>query len=242
MNRPKKTDSQPHLQVVSGEPGSRNGDLHYAMAEATLKALQRVEHTASYPTGAIIFMEGQPARGVCILRQGRAKLLTANSDGRTLIVKIAQPGEVLGLGSVIMGKPYDMTAEILEPSQLAFISRTDFLKFIADHGDACLHFVRHLSHDCHSAYDMIRSIGLSQSVSERLARFLLEWSSNGTVCDGTVRVKLSLTHQEIGELIGTTRESVTRAISEFKKQRFLEVNGATLVLRNKSALESLAAN
>ena len=243
-NRPKKADSSRGLQVIDKEPDaeSRNGDFYSGLAEATQKAMQRIAHTTAYPAGAIIFMEGQPARGVYILRQGRVKLLTANSDGRTLILKIARPGEALGLNSVITGKPYEMTAEILEPSQLTFIPRADFLKFIAERGDACMHFARHLSHDCQSAYDVIRSIGLCQSVPERLARFLLDWSSDGTVCEGAVRVKLTLTHEEMGELIGTTRESVTRALSEFKKQRFIEVNGATLLLKNKPALESLAAD
>ena len=242
----RKADPPRSLPAVE-KPGNgngelRNGDFYYGLAESSLKALQKIEHTTSYPAGVIIFMEGQSARGVYILRHGRAKLMTANSDGRTLILKIAKPGEALGLNSVISGKPYEMTAEILEPSQLAFIPRADFLKFIAERGDACLHFARHLSHDCQSAYDVIRSIGLCQSVPERLARFLLEWALDGTECNGAVRVKLTLTHEEMGELIGTTRESVTRALSEFKKQRLIEVNGATLLLRNKPALKNLAGD
>jgi CRP/FNR family transcriptional regulator len=105
-----------------------------------------------------------------------------------------------------------------------------------------LHFARHLGRDCQSAYDLIRSIGLCQSVSERLARFLLEWSSNAESTNGFVRAKLALTHEELAQLIGTTRESVTRTLSEFKRQRIIELNGSTLVLRNKAALQTLAAN
>jgi CRP/FNR family transcriptional regulator, cyclic AMP receptor protein len=244
QNRPKSVAPCRSFQVVekSGNGEPQDEALSSGMAEPTLRAMQRIEHTVAYPARAILFMDGQPARGVYILRQGRVKLLTANSDGRTLILKIAKPGEALGLNSIITGKPYEMTAEILEPSQLVFIPRADFLKFIAERGDACLHFARHLSHDCQSAYDVIRSIGLCQSVPERLARFLLEWALDGTECNGAVRAKLTLTHEEMGELIGTTRESVTRALSEFKKRRFIEVNGATLLLRNKLALENLAGN
>ena len=220
----------------------RSSDFFCGLSEEALKALQKITHTTTYPAGAIIFMEGQGSRGVYILCQGRAKLLTTNSDGRTLIFKIAQRGEGLGLNSVITGKPYEMTAEILQPSQLAFISREDFLKFIAEHGEACLHLARHLGRDCQSAYDLIRAIGLCQSVSERLARFLLEWSSNAVPTNGFLRVKLALTHEELAQLIGTTRESVTRTLSEFKKQHIIELNGSTLVLRNKPALETLATN
>ena len=241
-NHAKRASSASSLQILERSARTEpNGDFCEGLSEATFKALQKIEHTASFPAGAIIFMEGQPARGLYILRQGRVKLLTTNSDGRTLILKIAKPGEELGLNSIITGKPYDLTAEILQPAELAFIPRADFLRCITEHGDACLHFASHLSRDCHAAYDLVRSIGLCQSVPERLARFLLDWSTNGSVMDGVVRVKLALTHEEIAQLIGASRETVTRTLSEFKRQRTIELNGSTLVLRNKPALENLVA-
>jgi CRP/FNR family transcriptional regulator, cyclic AMP receptor protein len=242
-NRPKRASSASGLAVVQKSASTEfNSDFYFGLSEATFKVLQKIEHSASFPAGAIIFMEGQPARGVYVLRQGRVKLLTTNSDGRTLILKIAKPGEALGLNSVIAGKPYDLTAEILQPAELTFIPRVDFLRFITEHGDACIHFAGHLSRDCQAAYDLVRSIGLCQSVSERLARFLLEWSSSGLATNDAVRVKLALTHEEIAQLIGASRETVTRTLSEFKRQRTIELNGSTLVLKNKPALESLAAN
>jgi CRP/FNR family transcriptional regulator len=196
----------------------------------------------SYPAGTIVFTEGQAARGVHILCQGQIKLLTTNSDGRRMILKIVKPGEGLGLNSIITGKPYELTAETLQPSRLTFIARADYLNFITEHTDACLQLGRHLSRDCQSADDAVRSIGLRQPVSQRLARFLLNWSSNGTVRDGGVRVKLGLKHEEMAELIGSTRESVTRILTEFKKRHLIELNDSTLLLWNKPALESLAAN
>jgi len=240
---PKKAKSPHGISVVDEctSCGLHAEGFFCGLSDAALKALQKIRHTTTYPTGAIIFMEGQPARGIYILCQGRVKLQTTNSDGRTLILKIAQPGEGLGLSSTITGKPYETTAEILQPAQLAYISRTDFLKFMMEHPDACLHFVEHLGRDCHAAYELVRSIGLSESVSERLARFLLEWSANGTVSNGVVRVKLALTHQEMAQLIGTSRETVTRTLSEFKKQGIIELNGSTMVLRNKTTLEEMAA-
>lgn len=99
-------------------------------------------------------LSDQPAPGVYVLRRGRVKLLTTNSDGRTLIVKIAKPVEALGLHSVITGKPYDLTAEMLQPAEVAFIPRADFLKCIAEHGDACMHFANLLSHDCQAVYEV----------------------------------------------------------------------------------------
>lgn len=217
----------------------RNSNFCSALTKSSLESLDHVKHATAYPEGAIIFVEGQIPRGVYILCQGRAKLMTTNSDGRSLIVKIAQPGDILGLHAVVSGKPYELAVETLQPSQLAFIGRDDFLRFLKSHGDACLQAATQLSQECQSAYDVIRSIGLSHSVSEKMARLLLQWSADARIIDGTIRLKLSLTHEEMAQLIGTSRETVTRTLSQFKKQRVLDLAGSTLVIRNKAALERL---
>jgi CRP/FNR family transcriptional regulator len=210
------------------------------LSQTATKELNEIKHVTSYPEGAIVFMEGQAARGVYVVCQGRAKLMTTSSDGRTLILKIAEPGELLGLHATISGRLHECTVETLQPSQLAFIRRDDFLRFITGHSEACLQAAQSLSRDCQSAYEAIRSIGLCHSVSEKLARLLLQWAADGRVSDGVIRVKVSLTHEEIAQLIGSSRETVTRTLGEFKKQRYAELTGSTLIVRNKAALEKMA--
>jgi len=209
------------------------------LSDATVEDLNDIKHTSSYPEGAVVLMEGQAARGVYIVCQGRVKLMTTNADGKTLIVKIAQPGEVLGLQSVVTGNPYELTVETLQPSQLAFVSREQFLRFLRTHPDACLRATQHLSSDCHSAYDVIRSIGLCHSVAGKLARLLKQWSTEGRTNNGMVRMKMSLTHEELAQLIGSSRETVTRILGDFRRRGVLELNGATLTIRNQAALEAL---
>jgi CRP/FNR family transcriptional regulator len=218
----------------------RGGSFFCALSQPSMKALDDMKHVASYPEGSMVFMEGQAARGVYIVCQGRAKLMSTSSDGKTLILKIVQPGEVLGMQSVVAGRPHEFTVETLQPCQLAFIRADDFLRFVKEHGDACLQAAQHISRDCQSAYEVIRSIGLSHSVSEKLARLLLQWSTDAPVKDGTIRVKLALTHEELAQLIGSTRETVTRTLSEFKKRRVAELRGSTLLILNPAALESVA--
>lgn len=217
----------------------RSHDPAFPLSDKTLAGLDRIQHSTAYPEGALIFVEGQMPRGVYVLCQGRAKLMATNRDGKTFIMKIAQPGDILGLHAVVTGSAYELTVETLQPSQLAFISRADFLRFIKEHGDACLHVAQQLSNDCQSAYEVIRSIGLSHSVSEKLARLLLQWAVDGRESNGEIRMKLALTHEEVAQLIGTSRETVTRTLGELKKRKVLELNGSTLVIRNKQALEKM---
>jgi CRP/FNR family transcriptional regulator, cyclic AMP receptor protein len=212
------------------------------LGNETMIELNRIKHTTSYPEGAVALMEGQAPRGVYIVCQGRVKLMTTNAEGKTLIVKIAGPGEVLGLQSVVTNTPYELTAETLQPCQLAFVARDQFLKFLRMHGDACLRATQHLSGDCQSAYEMIRSIGLCHSVAGKLARLLQHWVSDAPVSNGMPKVKMSLTHEELAQLIGSSRETVTRILGDFRRRGVVELNGSTLTIRNKAALEALSVS
>ena len=210
------------------------------LPKASLEELERVKYASAYPQGAVLFVEGQAPRGVYLICSGRVKLSTTSRDGKTLILRIAQPGEVLGLHATVSGKPYELTGETLQPCQLDFIRRDDFLRFLQNHVDACLNAAQHLSQNCQSAYEMIRSLGLSHSVSEKMARLLLEWSSDGeTTRDGSIRIKVSLTHEEMAQLIGTSRETVTRVLSEFRQKKLAQLQGSTLLILNKPELEKL---
>jgi len=206
---------------------------------ASLQELDKVKYASAYPQGAVLFVEGQAPRGVYMICGGRVKLSTTSRDGKTLILRIAQAGEVLGLHATVSGKPYELTAEALQPCQLDFIRREDFLRFLQNHADACLNAAQHLSKNCQSAYEMIRSLGLSHSVAEKLARLLLEWSTDGDVSKEGIRIKVSLTHEEIAQLIGTSRETVTRVLGEFRQKKLAQLRGSTLVILDKPALERM---
>jgi CRP/FNR family cyclic AMP-dependent transcriptional regulator len=217
----------------------RHSGFFCELPKNSLEDLDRVKYASAYPQGAVLFVEGQPPRGVYIVCSGRVKLSTTSRDGKTLILRIAQPGEILGLHATVAGKAYELTAETLQSSQLDFIRRDDFLKFLQNHADACLHAAQHLSQNCQSAYEMIRSLGLSHSVSEKLARLLLEWADDGEATEDGVRIKVSLTHEEIAQLIGTSRETVTRVLGEFRDKQLAQLRGSTLWIQNKAGLERL---
>ena len=207
----------------------------------SLEEFEKVKYASAYPQGAVLFVEGQAPRGVYMICSGRVKLSTTSRDGKTLILRIAQAGEVLGLHATVSGKPYELTGETLQPCQLDFIRRDDFLRLLQNHADACLNAAEHLSKNCQSAYEMIRSLGLSHSVSEKMARLLLEWSSDGETTKDGIRIKVSLTHEEMAQLIGTSRETVTRVLSEFRQKKLAQLRGSTLLILNRPGLEKLVA-
>ena len=217
----------------------REERLFCNLPEASVKAMSAITSSAAYPKGATLFVEGQPARGVFILCSGRVKLSTSSADGRSLILRIAEPGEVLGLPATVTGTSYELTADIIEPAQANFIGRAEFLNFLKDHGEAALRVAQQLGETYHSAIAEMRTIGLSHSASEKLARFLLEWTSSSPEEKGQVRIKMTLTHEEIAQMIGSSRETVTRLLADFRRKQILQIVGSTLILRSRADLEAI---
>lgn len=201
--------------------------------------LNEIKSTAVYPKGAMLFIEGQQPRGVFLLCTGKAKLSTSSREGRTIITKLSEAGDVLGLNAVVSNRPYEVTAEMMEPGQANFIPRESLLQFLKEYGEVALRVAELLSRNYYTAYEEIRTLGLATSPSEKFAKLLLSWSTKATPNDGTTQVKLTLTHEEIAEIIGTTRETVSRLFSEFKKKQLLQLKGSTLVIRNRPALEKI---
>ena len=212
------------------------------MSDAAMKTLDAIKFTSVYPKGSVLFVDGEEPRGVFILCSGRAKLTTSSAEGRTLIVKIAEAGEVLGASATILGRPYEVSAETLEPSQLNFIKRDDFLRFLNTHAEACMHTAQQLSEKYQSAQREIRSLGLAQSTAEKLGKLLLDWCAlHGETTPHGIRLKVLLTHEEIAQMIGTTRETVTRMLSDFKRKKIVEVKGSTIVILRKEELEHMVS-
>lgn len=108
-----------------------------------------------------------------------------------------------------------------------------------DFPEAAVRLAQQLSHNYYTAYEEIRTLSLSTTPSEKFAKLLLPWSTKPAQDDGSSQVKLTLTHEEIGENIGTTRETVSRLFSEFRKKQLVQIKGATLVIRSRPALEKI---
>lgn len=210
--------------------------------EALLK-LQNIKATSVYPKGALLCLEGQPPRGVFILCTGRAKLSTTSSEGKSLILRIAEPGEVLGLTAALSGAPYEATVETMEPSQANFISQSDFVQFLQQYPDVGLRVAKQLTHNCKCAYSEIRSLGLSSSVPEKLAKLILQWGERPLELvikkPDEIAIRVTLTQEEIAQLTGTSRETVSRVLGGFRRKGWLRIKGATWTIVNRHAFEKM---
>jgi CRP/FNR family transcriptional regulator len=208
---------------------------------AALQALNCMKFTSTYPAQAVLFVEGQIPRGVYMLCKGRVKLTMNSADGRTLIARICGPGEMLGLHGALSGEPYELTAEALQPCQVNFVRREDFLRLVRQHTEASAAAMRQMGNGYREICQEVRYLGLSRSASEKVAQFLLESSTNAQETMQGKRFSLGLTHEEISQIVGISRETVTRTMTEFKNKMLIATKGSVVVIRDESGLRAQAA-
>ena len=209
------------------------------LPKSMLAELDEISSPSTYARDAILFVEGQEPRGVFVICNGRVKLSTSSSYGKSILVRVAETGEMVGLPGCISGKPYGLTAEALKPLQANFIPRETFLRFLRQRGEAAVRIAEILTQIYQTTLSEVRYLGLSASTAEKLARFLLDLPADPTQDRGQIRATLRLTHKEIAEMIGASRETVTRLFARFKHERLIKVRGSTLIIANKAGLEKL---
>ena len=207
---------------------------------ATLLAFDSISFANLYPAGTVLYAENEPPRGLFILCSGQVKLSISSGSGKTLITRMVPAGEALGLTSVMSGKPYPATAETVTPAQLKFVKREDFKRFMEEHKEVSFNIARQLIEECESDATQIRALGLANTAAERLANLLLGWcEESGSPSASGMRFPVLMTHEEISQLIGTSRETVTRLLKEFRSRKYLSVKGSTLFVHDLAALRSL---
>src|SRR5688572_29874057 len=129
--------------------GPRSDGYFCNLPPEAFAVLQSIRVSHAYPRGSTLFMEGQPANGVFLLCEGHVKLSTYSEDGKAIILRISEPGEILGVSSVISGKAHEATGQVTEYCRVSFIKRSDFLSFVQTSHDAALNALRQLSSNYH---------------------------------------------------------------------------------------------
>jgi len=204
------------------------------------EGLESLSNPVSFAKDSVLFVEGQMPTGTFVLHKGQVKLSASSADGKSLIVGRAEAGDLLGLPPSVSGRAHELSAEVVKPVQCSFISRPVLLKFLRSHGPAALEVSEIISEMYMSTFDQLRSLGLSASATQRLARLLLELSGDDAMVKGRGK-RLPLTHSEIAEIIGVSRETVTRLLARFKEKQLVRVDDSCLQILDRNGLEQILA-
>jgi CRP/FNR family transcriptional regulator len=217
----------------------REGDF-CSLPQSLLHAFNGLGHLTIYPSNATLLREGESPRGVYVACSGRAKLSIQARDGKTLILKIAGDRLLLGLSAVICGGNSSITVTTIDLCQIKFVERESFLRLIASDSRASLACAAMLGSEINTSFEDVHELLLARSSTEKLARLLLSWVS-GETRNRELRVRTEFTHEEIAQMIGSSRETVTRLLSDMKRRDLIRVEGATLVIPNRIALQAITS-
>lgn len=217
----------------------RSQDAFCHLPAETLHTLDQISYPISYPEHAVLFSEGQACQAVFLLCSGRVKLSASAQDGKTLMLRAATSGQVLGLSSVLAGSEYTVTAETLSPAVVRTFKRGDFIHFLHHHESAGLHALDTLCQEYSTAFESLRSLAWFSTATARVAQLLLQLCSQDGALPNQMRAKLVLTQEQIAQMTATSRETVTRFFSELRRNRVISIRGSDLVIRDRAALERM---
>jgi CRP/FNR family cyclic AMP-dependent transcriptional regulator len=220
----------------------REEGLFCRLPHAALTTLNSIRQSSFYPRGTVVFIEGEAPRGLFVLCSGQAKLTTNSADGHSLTLRTVEPGEVIGLSSVVGDHPYPATAETLSPCQLSFIQRLEFLRFLRSNADVSIRVAKHLSMELHQAWRQSRMVALAPDTQAKLAQFLIDQAGrHGQASGDGLRIPLHMTHEEIARNIGASRETVSRIMKDWRNRGVIGVHDGTIVILHAIELDNLKA-
>jgi CRP/FNR family cyclic AMP-dependent transcriptional regulator len=217
----------------------REGDF-CGSSQPLLSQLNAAGHLALYPAEVDLLTEGMVPRGVYILCSGRAKLSVRARDGKSIILKVAADRHVLGLSAIVSSRPSPVTATTIEVCQIKFVEQREFLDIVAHNTHAAMTCAQLLASEIGTAFDDVHDLLLARSSTEKLARLLLSWVADEPR-NYELRVERDFTHEEMAQMIGSSRETVTRLLSDLKRKELIRLEGSTLVIPNRIALQAIAS-
>lgn len=204
-----------------------------------LHEISTEKRQVSYPVGSIVYREGQPCSRAFVICRGRVRLTRTSADGSETILKIAKSGELLGIGEAIGNTEYLATAEAIEESSIACLGREQLVGLMGRHSIAGTRIAEFLSLECANAFVDISVLRQTSCASVRLGQFMLRWvESHPHCCDRWISIPY--THSEIAQMIGASRETVTRLLSSLQKKQVLEMKRRAFTVIDFAALAQVA--
>lgn len=236
--------------VTNNPAGRPRADLPFSdLRGETLAQFAAIAPEISRSRGESLFIEGETPKYVFLICSGRVKLSVSSREGRTAILRIAGPGEILGLSAAMSGTSHETSAEAAELCHVKAIRVGDFLRFLQRYPDASAEATKYLLREYRVVLNNVCRLALPNTVAGRLASLLLEWLDSRHAASGhdhhsngvnERRFIVALTQEEIASMTNTSRETISRVLHQFQQDKVISIKGASMTILQPEALEQLA--
>ena len=216
---------------------------HFLLRHLRPEELKRLAATAQfvrYPTQATIFQKGDAGSSMLAVIRGKVKICTYSSDGKELVLNLIGQGGSFGEIAVLDGRPRTADAIALEETDLLVLERAQLMSFLAGNQELLSRLLGVLCQRLRQTSEHLEDAMLREAPS-RLARGLLRLAETfGTPSPGGTRLDIRLSQQQIGNLVGASRESVNKHLNEWQRGGHLAMEGGCIVIRDQKLLERIA--
>ncbi|MDU2065739.1 MAG: Crp/Fnr family transcriptional regulator [Sporomusaceae bacterium] len=216
----------------------KNIPVFEELGETELALIAELTVTRNYKKSMIIFMEGEPGEGFYYVKSGKVKIVQASSDGREHIINILGPGEVFAEALLFRRGGYPATAVALEDSVIGMIQNKELEKAVMSHPTISLHIIKVLTQKLLNAQMKIKTLAFSDTyvrTGQNLAKLARQY---GKPTKAGVEIDLDMTRQDLANLVGTSRETVTRALGSLKKERTIDLIEHKIIILDMDKLEN----
>lgn len=200
-----------------------------------LTDLQHIGRPMRLERGERILYEDSPADHVYLVCAGQLKITASSADGKLLILRLARPGDVLGLAAALHGSRHKVAAEALEPCEVKSVPREEFLRLASRFQSVSRNTSLAATADYESAVLSARRLSLSSSAPAKLASLLLDFGH----ANAGNEFSMPLTHEELGSMAGLSRETVTRLLTRFRRDGLIAYERGRIALTDRPGLEAL---
>jgi len=217
---------------------SRTHPLFRHLLEKELQDIMLSKITETFKRGSIVYHQGNRMKGFYCVQSGIIKIYQTGFDGKEQIIRFAQPGDIIGYRSVVSNEPACTTTEVIEDAVLCLIPTEILLNLVKNNGNFAVELMKLTCKELGEANSYITDIA-QKTVKERLAEILLHLE-NEFGLDSTGVLRISLTREELSNIVGTATESIIRLLSEFKTSGYIETNGRKIKILDKPGLKFIA--
>jgi len=216
----------------------RSHPLFRHLEEQELQEIMLNKITETYKRGSIVYQEGNRMKGFCCVQSGIIKIYQTGFDGKEQIIRFAKPGDIIGYRSVVSNEPACTSTEVIEEAVLCHIPTEILLNLVKTNGNFAVELMKLTCKELGEANSYITDIA-QKTVKERLAEILIHLDAEFGV-DSEGVLKISLTREELSNIVGTATESIIRLLSDFKSQDYIEINGRKIKILDKPGLKYIA--
>jgi len=203
-----------------------------------LEEIDRLIMERTYQKGRIIFVEGEPGEAVFFLKSGRVKISKQSEDGREQILHFIHPGEVFAEVVLFDGGPYPATAEATEDSKIGLIRNSDMERITLENTGIALGMLKIMARRLRMAQKQINELALMDTSRRMASTLLFLAAEQGIACPGGTAIDMSLTNQDLANLIGTSRETANRILGDMRRLKAIQVDKKQIVIIDMKKLKT----